>query len=222
MTTRLAVYNAALRLCGHSSISALTDETEGRRLLDAEWDDNGVRTCLERAYWKFALRSQQLDSDPSATLGFGYTEAFEKSSDWVKTAGVFTDESMSTPLLDYSDEAGWILANQSPIFVRYVSDDASFGGDLAHWPESFKEYVVAHFASKIIHRLTSDKERLMFLFGNDARGIRTGWLASSLKTARSNDAIQGPTRFLPMGGWVRSRSTSGGGGDRGNKGSLIG
>lgn len=222
MTTRLAVYNAALRLCGHASISALTDETEGRRLLDAEWDDNGVRTCLERAYWKFALRSQQLDADPSVEASYGYTEAFEKSTDWVRTAGVYTDESMTTPLLRYSEESGWLLADQSPIFVQFVSDDPSFGGDLTRWPESFKEYVVAHFASKIIHRLTSDKDRLGFLFGNDARGVRTGWLASTLKTARSNDAVQNPTKFLPAGGWVRSRSTSGGGGDRGNKGSLIG
>jgi len=222
MTTRLQLYNAALRLCGHSALAALTDDSEGRRLLDGEWDDNGVRTCLERAYWKFALRTQQLDADPSVTPSFGYTEAFEKSTDWVRTAGVYAEDSMNTPLLRYSDEAGWIFADQSPIFVQFVSDDASYGGDLSRWPESFKEYVVAHFASKIIHRLTSDKERMMFLFGNDSRGVRTGWLASSLKTARSNDAVQNPTKFPPVGGWVRARTTSLTGGDRGNKGSLIG
>lgn len=222
MTTRLKIYNSALRLCGHSSLAALTDETEARRLLDAEWDDNGVRTCLERAYWKFALRSQQLDADPGIVPAYGYTEAFEKGSDWVRTAGLFTDEGMGTPLLRYSEEAGWLFADQSPIFVQFVSDDATFGGDLTRWPETFKEFVVAHFASKIIHKLTSDKERLGFLFGSDARGIRTGWLASTLKTARSNDALQGPTKFLPVGGWVRARSTSKTGDDRGNRGSLIG
>lgn len=221
MATRLQIYNAALMLCGHSAISALTDETEGRRLLDAVWDDNGVRTCLERAFWRFALRSIEWDADPGVTPAFGYGNAFEKTSDWVRTAGVWAESGMQSPLLAYSDQMGWIYADQTPIWVTYVSDDASFGGDLTRWPETFKEYVVAYFASKVMHRLTSDKDRIMFLFGGDARGVRAGWLASSLKTARSNCAADGPTKFLPVGGWVRSRST-GNSGDRGNRGSLIG
>lgn len=221
MTDRLRLYNAALRICGHSAISSLSEETESRRLLDGVWDDGGVRACLERGLWIFARRSVQLDADPSVVVSFGYQHAFEKATDWVTTSGIYSDEGMKSPLLNYSDEAGYLFADFTPIYVQYISDHASFGGDLSRWPETFKDYVAAFFASKIIHRLTSDKERILFLFGADGRGERTGLLASSLKTAKSKDAFQGPTKFLPPGSWVLSRGR-GSDDDGGSKSSLIG
>jgi len=224
-TTRLKLYNAALRLCGAARIAALTDESEGRRLLDDVWDDDGVRKILEHGYWKFALRSRRLDYDPAVVPDFGYSRGFLKDTDWVRTAAICSDEGFADPLLGYSDEAGYIFTDLDEIFVQYVSDDASFGGDLATWPGSFQEYAAAWFASQVIHRLTSDKDRLAFLFGGDSRGVRTGQLAATLKTARSNDAIQGPTKFLPSGSWTRARGiTRGRGpmGDGGTSGGLIG
>lgn len=221
MTTRLNLYRGALRLCGAASISALTDETEGRRLLDEVWDDGGVDAVLEAGLWNFAMRTQQLDYDTAVTPSFGYTRAFQKGSDWVRTAGVWSDENLETPLVSYQDEIDYLFADLDTIYVQFVSNDAAIGGDLSTWPRSFADYAEAYFASRIVHRLTSDKERLAFLLQP-----RTGYLERTLKNARSKDAQRDPAKPLPAGTWTSSRGRAigrrGPMGDGGTSGSLTG
>ena len=225
MSTRLNLYRGALRLCGAASISALTDEAEGRRLLDEVWDDGGVRRVLESGLWNFAMRTQSLDFDPSVNPSFGYVRAFEKGSDWVRTAGVWSDENLYSPLVAYQDETEFLFANLDTIYVQFVSDHAELGSDLSTWPGSFSDYAEAYFASKIVHRLTSDKDRVYMLLGPPGRPDK-GILAQALKRARSQDAMRDAAKALPPGSWVLSRRRWGGRrgpmGDGGSPGSLTG
>lgn len=223
MTTKLQLYKDALRLCGAASIAALSDEVEGRRLLDEVWDGGGVRKVLERGSWGFAVRTQMLDYDVSINPAFGFTRAFLKGTDWVTTTAICTDEFLRSPLLNYIDEVGYLYADEDVLYVQFVSDDSAFGGDLSTWTGTFSDYAAAYFASQVIHRLTSDKERLAFLLGPDGSGEKRGYLAEKLRTARSKDAMQDPTKFLPEGSWVRSRGGARGKTtDRGSRGQLIG
>lgn len=221
MTTRLQLYRAALLLCAAESIAALTDDTEGRRKLDEVWDDGGVRRCLEGGLWNFAMRTQSLDFDTSVTPSFGYVRAFEKSSDWVRTAGVWSDENLNAPLVRYHDETDFLYSDLDTIYVQFVSDGASFGNDLSTWPGSFADYAAAYFAGKIVHRLTSDKERVDYLLHP-----KTGIVDRALKNAQSKDAMRDPAKALPSGSWTRSRGRAsdrrGPMGDGGTSGSLTG
>ena len=220
MTTRLQLYRGALRLCGAASISALTDETEGRRLLDEVWDDAGVDAVLEAGLWNFAIRTVQLDYDPAVDPAFGYTRAFEKPSDWVRTAGVWSDENLEAALVNYHDETTFLFADLDTIYAQYVSNHASFGNDLSTWPRSFADYAEAYFAGKIVHRLTSDKERIDYLLHH-----RTGLVDRLLKNARSKDAQRDAAKPMPSGSWARARGRVGRGGpmgDGGTSGSLTG
>lgn len=220
--TRLQIYNNALMLCGERALSALTETGKPRRILDQVWDTGGVRYCLEQAQWQFAMRTQRIDSDPSITPPFGYRKAFNKPDDWVMTSAVCSDEFFKVPLLEYADELENWFSDVDPIYVKFVSDDADYGSDLAIWPESFGEYVDAHFASRIIADLTSDKDRLARLFGRpgDTDG---GELGRRLKVAKSRAAMTGATKFTAQGSWTSARQGYGRRGrDRGNTGSLIG
>jgi len=147
------MYQHALLLCGERTIDSLTENREPRFLLDHIWDNGGVDACLAEAQWKFAMRTQLLDYDPDLTMAFGYKRAFAKPSDWIITSAVCEDEYYNTPLLQYSDEAGYWYSDLSQIYVKYVSNDASYGGDLTAWPQTFADFVSAHFASKIIYKL---------------------------------------------------------------------
>lgn len=223
MTTKLQLYKDALRLCGAASIATLADEVETRRLLDEVWDGGGVRKCLERGSWQFAVRTQMLDYDVSVNPAFGYSRAFVKSSDWVTTTMICSDEFFQSPLLNYIDEVGYLYADLDVIYVQFVSDDAAFGGDLSTWTGTFSNYAAAFFASQIIHRLTSDKERVAMLMGSDMSGESNGYLINALRTARSKDAMQDPTKFLPSGSWVSARAgNTRSQKDRGSRGQLIG
>ena len=212
-TTKLEVYNAALTICGERTLASLTENREPRRLLDQVWDNDGVRACLERGQWNFAMRAARLDYDPSVTPDFGYQRAFNKPTDWVLTSAVCTDEYFNVPLTQYVDETGFWYADYDEIFVKYVSDDANYGGDLSIWPATFTDYASAHFAEKIILKITSDENKRDMVFK---------WADRQLKRAKSNDAMASPTAFPAPGSWVKSRAGSGSRRDRGSRGNLIG
>jgi hypothetical protein len=212
----LKIYNSALLLVGERSISSLTVSEETRRLLDTVWDDDGVRACLSSAQWKFAMRSVQIDYDASIDTEFGYNRAFTKPTDWCLTSAVCSDEYFRSPLLQVSDENGNWYCDLDTIYVRYVSDNSNFGGDLSLWPAKFTEFVASHFASKIVMRLTGDKVKQDFF--NDPRN---GYRRRMLDAAKSHDSMADPTKFLPRGSWTRARH-GGTRRDNGSRGTLTG
>ncbi len=216
MTTKLSVFNGALLHCGERflhSTTGLTENREPRYLLDHVWANNGVKHCLEQGQWHFAMRTVQIDYDPSVEPGFGYNRAFLKPDDWLLTSGLCSDEFFRAPLTQYRDEAGYWYANLDTLYVQYVSNDTDYGQDLNKWPESFREYVEAHFASKIIKKLTGGSVEKEIAMQKEA--------ARLLKIAKSKSAMAEPTKFPAQGSWTRSRHGRSGG-DRGNRGSLIG
>lgn len=222
MTTRLQLYNHALRLCGHSRLATLSDDVEARYLCDDVWNNDFVWKVLEGGLWNFATRSQELTPETSVDPPFGYNNAFLKGDDWIRTVAVCDDEYFRSPLLDYQDETDYIFAELDTLWVRFVSNDANYGSDLAKWPGTFQNYAAAYLAGEIVHRLTSDKERVAFLHGTNGRG---GYIENQLRDAKSDDAMEDPTRFLPTGSWIASRGRGrrrGPFGDRGVTGSLIG
>jgi hypothetical protein len=212
MTSRLKIYNDALLVCGERSIASLTEARESRRLLDTVWDSGGVDHCLQEAQWKFAMRTQMLDYDTSITPEFGYQRAFQKGSDWLLTSAVCTDEYFNAALLQYNEEAGYIYCDLDQIYVRFVSNDTSYGGDLSLWTSRFSEYVAAHFAARIITTLSSDKERQKSVFSIEQ--LR-------MKEAKSLDAMADPEKIRKSGSWVASRR-NGTRSDRGSNSQLIG
>ena len=99
------------------------------------------------------------------------------------------------------------------IYVRYVSDDTIYGGDLSLWPATFSRYVEAWLASRICIKLTQSQSKKDSL----ERDAET-WLTK----AKSIDAMDEPTKFLPAGSWSSARHTGGGRRDRGSRGRLTG
>lgn len=198
MATKLDIFNGALLICGERFLASLTEAQETRRLLDHVWDvEDGVRNCLERGQWHFAMRAIQIDYDSGIEPGFGYQRAFVKPDDWVLTSAVCTDEYFRNPQTRYVDEVGYWYSDVDTLYVRYVSDGNTYGRDVSHWPAQFREFVEAHFASKIIHKIKDSEEERTRIFK-----LR----ADALRNAKSNAIMAGPTQFMPPGAWVRARS----------------
>lgn len=197
--TKLNLYNGALRNCAERKLASLTEGVESRRLLDDIWDDGAIRYVLELAQWKFAIRTVSLTyspsiSDPDAELGYLY--AFDRPTDLVRTIGVSADSSFSTPLTDYKTEGAYWWSNYDTLYVRYISDDAEFGGDMSLWPQSFVKLFQAYLARELAPRLKnfSDTDRINAEF------------KVKLADAKAKDAMEGPSVTPPTGSWVRSRT----------------
>ncbi len=223
MTTRLDIYNRALLICGERFLASLAEEREPRRLLDHVWNTGGNDACLARGQWWFAMRTVMIDYDPSIAPTFGYRKAFTKPSDWIMTSAVCSDEFFQTPLLGYAFEPNQWYADITPIYVKYVSNDAAFGGDLAAWPPAFMEYVATYYASQIIAKLAGDKTAQESKIYGPPGAPEKGLLHHALHVAKSEAAMTQPTQYMAQGNWIRARrGRRTGFRDRGNGGNLIG
>jgi hypothetical protein len=197
MTDKLSLYKGALRFCEERSIATLTDDVEQRYVLDEIWDADFIDRVLEMGLWKFAFRTIQIDADSGYTdpLGAGW-QRFTKPDDWIKVAQVSTDPSFTEPCLDYQDEGNYIYSYQSTLYIRYVSNGASYGADYSLWPGSFVTFVEAQLGFWALPRLTGSvtkKEELE----KDLQRLKI--------RAKSECALRDPTKFPPETAWNRSR-----------------
>lgn len=213
-TSKLDIYNVALRFLGERSLDSLTEDGEPRRELDAVWSSaNGIRFFLQQGRWKFAMRTQQIDADASVDTQFGYQNAFQLPDDFVHLDMLSADEYFSEPLFRYEIEAGYIFADEDPLYIRFISDDDDYGGNYANWPETMALWAGCWIATQIAPRLTSGA-KLEDLMRMERK---------LLVDARSKEAVQSPTRFPPAGSWVNARhSYRYGRRDRGRRNTLIG
>ncbi len=199
-------------MCGERKLASITENQQGRHLLDDEWADGAVDYCLGQGQWTFAKRTREIASSVSVVPDFGYSKAFDIPTDLIRTTALCSDPYQKVPLLDYTTEQAYWFADVDPLYVSYVSNDASYGGDLSLWPGGFVLFVQAYLASKIVETLTQDAAKWERVF-KLARKYQ--------KDAASSDAMEGPTKFPPEGSWVaarRGRSSR----DRGNRSQLIG
>lgn len=216
-TNQLALYNIALAAVGERALSSLTEAREPRRMLDEIWSrgDGAVKYFLEAGLWNFAMRAVQIDASTSVTPAFGFSYAFDIPTDFVRLAAISAGEYFTNPLTRYEFEGAYIYADVDPIYMRFVSDGADWGNDLAKWPETFTLWAGTWLGLQIAPRLINEVKL-------EALEKRTRRL---LMDARSKDASQEPVRFAPLSSWARARYGKTGASDwrdRGSRSRLIG
>lgn len=192
--TQLSLYNGALLILGERGLTSLSENREPRRVLDRIWAKDPVRSCLEQGQWKHAIRRQRVSYNPSITPDFAFAYAFDKPSDFVRTAAISLDEYFNSPLLSYEDQAGYWFADSTEIYVKYVSDDNDYGRDYSLWPKTFEKYVESFLAFESADRIAPSK-----------LGKATAVMRAALTDALSKDAMAGPTKFSPIGSWAAAR-----------------
>ena len=195
MATKLTLYNGALRECGERELTALTDDIEGRHLLDAVYDQ-ALKYCLEQGAWNFAIRAIEANSDTNVEPTFGFSFAFEKPTDIVRILEVSANAEFSTPLINYLEEGNYWYADADPIYVRYTSDDSEYGLDLSIWPETFTFYVELHLARLIVRRLTGSASKFNEIKDDAKR---------ALTDARSKDALRESSKPFAPGRLLKAR-----------------
>lgn len=196
MTDRLSLYNGALLKCKARRISSLTENCEARRLLDTAWDDGAVQYCLEQGFWNFAMRTVRIDATSDIEPDFGYSYAFDKPSDCIRTYAICYDEYFNSPIYMYSDEADYWFSEMETMYVQYISDGVEYGYNYGAWPQYFKQYVEWYLASLIVGRLTAS---------NTTEGEVERRLRRAFIDARTNDATDQPTQYAPRGKWASAR-----------------
>ena len=198
MATKLGIYNQALQALGDSvPLLSLSENRSARRALDVVWDNGLLDFCLEQGEWGFAIRSQMMTASTEIIPQFGPQYAFELPDDFKGLDSVWIDEMMITPLEFYQGpEAGIIYCNYDTIYIKYVSNDPQYGGNIANFPQSYQNYVSSVLAAKAEPFITNS------LAINDKLGKSQ---ERSKMTALNWDKRNKPRENLPMGNWVKSR-----------------
>jgi hypothetical protein len=196
MTTKIEVYNAALTHLGEREIASLSEDNEPRRALDSVYS-RAAGYCLERGMWNFGKRTISITPSEDIAPEFGFTNAFEKPDDWVRTMRIADNENFAQPLMHMQDEAGVWYADVTPLYVEYVSNGTSYGMNLSKWPETFTDYVSIRLARLICRRITSSDSKYDEMRKDEIK---------ALTVARANDAMNQPPGMPPQGTWVVSRS----------------
>lgn len=197
MTTKLEIYNMALGYVGERKLASLSEAREPRYVLE-QFYANVVDHCLSRGFWNWAMKTVEIEASDEYEPSFGYTKAFEKPSDWMRTFNVSDNENLDPPLLKLIDEGGLWYTNCDPLYVKYVSNDASYGMDLTKWSAAFADYVSLNLALRAQYRLTA-KEPSDYLVKTEKR---------AMQFAMSRDAMDEPPAFPPTGTWTQSRQNS--------------
>lgn len=197
--TQLSLYNHALRLVGEPKLASLTANRPERYALDEIWDEDPILDILEEAQWTFAIRTLEWNYDASVTSDFGYTYAFSKPSNYVRTAAICSDGYFNSPITNFSDENNYWFCDYETIYIKYVSDDVLFGRDYSLWTKLFTNCVAANMASELAVSLTKSQTIM------DARDKA---LKKYIADAKSLDAMNGPTQFMPPGNWTKSRRSN--------------
>ena len=213
MATKLQLMNSALLETGNTTLTDTGEATEAGRVLN-EIYTRVVDECLASGSWNFAIETIKATADTGVTPNFGFTEVFAKPSDWVRTIGVSGDEYFAYPLLDYYDDANFWSADFSPIYVRYVSDDTGLGYELTRWPTAFARFVELELAARVCIRLTESESKL--------ERIQQDRNKARLRAMNQDAMNEAQPKFAPPGSWTMARWGRTSGGNRGNRGSLIG
>ena len=212
MASKLRLFNGALVELGERRVGDTGAQEEPARELVAVYDQV-IQECLSAGSWNFAMETIKADADTGVTPEFGFTEVFAKPTDWVRTIGVSEDEYFTFPLLDYYDDVNFWSADNTPIYIRYVSNDTGMGLELTRWSADFARYVELELAARICYRVTQNSSLLERIEAKRDKARRT---------ALNRDAMnQAQPVFPPAGSWTRSRSGRTGR-ERGSRGNLIG
>lgn len=214
MATKIGLFNGALIELGENILSDTGENVVSGRMLNQVYS-GVVEECLAAGSWNFAMETIKAAADTGIEPEFGFTEVFAKPSDWVRTHAVSEDEYFNFPLTAYYDDASFWSADNSPIYVRYVSNDTGLGLELTRWTQNFTRYVELELADRVSHKLTSDQ---------GLRDTITKRRDKAKTTALNYDAMNEPQpKFAPASSWTRARSgRSGGQRDRGSRSSLTG
>lgn len=195
MADRLSIYKGALRLLGPSNLASLTEDRPERHRLDDAWEP-AVNDLLNEGMWNFAMCAVELEQDEDIEPRFGFTYAFRKPDDWVRTVGISYTPTFNDELREYEDEGDYWYANVETLYLRYVSNDEAYGWNIGRWRQPFASALEARLAFDCGLPISGDRGNRNDLFQ---------LYEKRLKRAKTLDAVDERVRSKPVGALVRSR-----------------
>ena len=190
MPTKLDVFNACLVKLGQRPLLSLTDQRPEQRAIDRVYDACLAR-MIEGALWKFASRSDELQTSDTAKSQFGYNYVYELPQDFVRIIRICDNNRFRPTLIDFLLENGWLYADCIPLYLQYVSNDPAYGYNPGLWTASFTDAFVDELAFRTAPYLQGAGAQKIEQLEKEAK--RTFYIA------KGRDAVNQPESWAPPG-----------------------
>lgn len=186
MASKIDICSNALLLVGAQTISALDEGNDRARLVANLYD--GVKNSIIRSHpWNCCIKRVAL-SPLTEAPAFDYTYKFLLPPDCAKIlqVGEYRQE------IDYRIEAGCILADETAVFLKYVSKDI----DESQFDDLLSDAVMYAMAARVAYPLTQSATLQQTMEQK---------LAMVMREARSVDGQDDPPETLGDNALVNSR-----------------
>lgn len=188
MASETEICNLALSLLGEEPITSIDDPQNKTEQLMAMQYPLMRDAVLSEADWSFALQRYRLGSpDPVAPV-WGYTYKYTLPSEVLRV--VFcsdsTDESLYSPNFKWDIEGGYLVTNNSPVYIRAITrvTNNSLFSNL------FIQALAARLAMEVCLAITSNQQlysAMVAMYGE------------KLQLANTMDSMQGKARKFRTG-----------------------
>lgn len=198
MATQLGLYREALLLLGQERFVSVADTGTAPAAFDDAYA-GVIAYCLEQAIWNFALRITSVAQTGAGSLGFSYK--FARPDDYVRLFQAGPNATFVPQYVtDFADTGREFHADVSPIFLHYVSNDATDGGgNLTFWTATFARYVSCVLAARTAFKITGGHALDKYLQDECEKA-----LADTI----SLDAVDAPPGQLPFNTSARTKLTN--------------
>lgn len=200
MSSQVDIANVCLTILGAAPITALSDQTNTARTLNAIW--NVQRDSeLRKHIWKFSIARDSMPALAGAPTSGPYTSWFELPAGTLRVLevgdawpGMDLSDYRSGPTTDdYRIEGNKVLSNlPAPLSIRRIQQVT----DTTQWDACFCDAFAARLAFVGCFRITSSlkQQENALSFYKDAikEGVRT-------------NALEGPPLYAADDTWISSR-----------------
>jgi hypothetical protein len=203
MTTKLEVYNIAMRYLGAVRLhptNGLTENRPDRKELDAVYDHSLALMLLE-GIWYYAIRTIEITADPDIEPAFGFPYAYAHPEDFVALAKISNDPYLRNEIGEFSNENKVIACSYPSIYMSYISNGTDYGLDLGKMSAKFVEAWGCRMAMMTGLPVTGQR--------NDDESLEVKF-RRRLDDALGKEALDQRVKGKPPGRWTQSRGFAGG------------
>lgn len=177
VTTKLSVWNAALRELGAAPLANTTDANTRQYELAAAWD-HAIEHVLAMQDWNFARRRANLSGVSDSSYP-PYTFRFTRPANYLRKVW-FKTSAADEYQIDHAEPGAAIYAAVASGLLEYISEHAD-NLDPANWPPHFTRVMTLYLAGAVAPKLARA--------GAGDQGALAGKLETALGEATEKEAI---------------------------------
>jgi len=147
MTTKLNIWNEALLMLGEELLTSTDEESIFVDKFNAVYT-NTLKSALEKCFWFFATRTEQLNLLSELPLATGFSKKYQLPNEFLGLQVYYGNGGISK---DFRTESNYILSNDTTVVIKYTwmnNEPGSYSG-------SFGSYLSSLLALKLAFDSTS-------------------------------------------------------------------